>query len=227
MLRKTHEALAPAWWIGCATVADFVAYEASQRLGDPVLLIGPVAVAAGAFLAIPTSAGKNSPDMDHRWAPGPPRDNYNWRFHRGWTHRVWFATVLTIVSAIVYTGVVIATGGIHAINPLIDPRPAIFAPVGGWWSHLAGDCIYGRILFGIPCRRYNGRGGYRWSWWHYRIGLGWETGGLSETGRSKTSGVIRIFGFRLIPADPASKVCLSLVPALAVAYLYFLGTVVG
>jgi hypothetical protein len=71
------------------------------------------------------------------------------------------------------------------------------APVAGWWSHLAGDMIYGRIkILGQP------------------VGLGWETGGLSETG--KRSGQPRGY---LLPVNPAEKLFLGLSVALMLGQL--------
>jgi hypothetical protein len=68
--------------------------------------------------------------------------------------------------------------------------------------------IYGRIKVGV----------WSWKlgrWWHWNIGLGWTTGGLSETGRPSTGGSALI-------VDPAAKVCLGLATALAGANLILL-----
>jgi hypothetical protein len=176
MLGTTHMAWAPVFTLGLADACDFI----SLRL-DHVEFLNPGVVAVVAVTSVYTSHGRwFSPDMDQRWAPGRPRQNYNWRFHRGITHRVWFASMLTLLFGILPM-VVLQRIGV--------PRYlcySVLGPMAGWWSHLSGDMIYGRIkIMGSP------------------IGLGWQTGGLSETGRRKG-------GKRWLPTNPAERVCTAL-----------------
>lgn len=186
MMGKTHRIYSTVFWLGTTGAVNGIAIETGH---DPIFNI--VVVAIGVFMARPFSSGKFlSPDMDQRWAPGPPRNHYDWRFHRGWTHRVWFATLLTVLFSIlpmVACQRVGMSSGIYV---------ALLAPVAGWWSHLSGDMIYGRIkILGSP------------------VGLGWHTGGLSETGRP-TNG-----GKRWLPTNPAERVLSGLAVVLVVAQL--------
>jgi membrane-bound metal-dependent hydrolase YbcI (DUF457 family) len=188
-MRKTHRAFSGVFWLGITLAVN----ELGARAGAQDWLIHPAVIVAGVVIAPWFSAGRwLSPDIDHRWAPGPPRQNYHWRYHRGFTHRVWFASVLTLVF-----GLVPFMGLLGAGLPAALATVA-FAPVNGWWSHLAGDMIYGRIKILGAAR-----------------GLGWRTGGLSETGRPSTGGSALI-------VDPASKVCLGLSTALAGLHLILL-----
>jgi hypothetical protein len=174
MMRKGHRAFSTAYWLG---------------LTLPVAMISPdtvqlPAVALGAVLAYPMSAGRYcSPDIDHRWAPGPPRKNYDWRFHRGWTHRYWFASVVLLFTGTLPFFVLLRLG-VPASAAI-----AIFGLPAGWWSHLAGDQIYGRLKVLGRAR-----------------GLGWKTGGIAESGGS-------------FLRDPAAKFFTLASAALAVGHL--------
>ena len=182
MMGKTHQAFSGVFWLGTTLAVNQVA----QRAGYDAPF-HPAVVVAGVFIAPVFSSGRwLSPDMDHRWAPGPPRGNYNWRYHRGFTHRLWFAFMLTGLFGILPFSFLLGAGFPTGF------AIAVFVPINGWWSHLAGDMIYGRIL--ILGTAY---------------GLGWTTGGLSESGGS----LIR---------DPASKVCAVLAAALVGLHLYLL-----
>lgn len=148
----------------------------------------------GAPLAVPMSAGKQSPDIDHQFWPGPPRAGADGRRytlwgHRGITHRYWFASLLTVPLGLLPV-LVLAHRGVPWFW-----WPLALAPISGWWSHLAGDQIYGRL-------RVLGRA----------RGLGWTTDGALETGKRKNGKA------RLI-ADPAAKVCAVLSSALVVFHL--------
>lgn len=199
MMRATHRAFSGTFWLAGTLGLELV----YRRTGAPPGAATAVAL-AGYPLAAPTSAGKLSPDVDHVFWPGGPRVEptdrgrhkrryYVWG-HRGLTHRVWFACLVTLVAGVLPAALVFRLG------VPVWTVPLAFAPVAGWWSHLAGDMIYGRIR--IAGRAY---------------GLGWETGGLSETGRRKgaTSWAVR----QLVPVDPASKVFLAMSAALAVLHV--------
>jgi hypothetical protein len=177
MMKRTHEAFSAVWWLGGTAIVNGITCMESHSLG-----VAPAVVVIGVAIARPLSAGNNSPDMDHLWWPGPPKRGYPLRSHRGITHRVWFASLITTIWLLMTVGALYKVLG-HIPYPayLI---PLFFAPLDGWWSHLAGDMIYGRILIlGKP------------------RGLGWETGGLSEDGGAWLR-------------HPAAKVCLGLACAL-------------
>jgi len=183
---KTHRAFSGVFWLGTCLAVNWVGRE----LGAQDWVINPGVILAGFFIAPWFSAGRYcSPDIDHRWAPGPPRNHYDWRYHRGFTHRVWFASTLTMLAGL-FPFMALLGNGVPAGTALLA-----FAPVNGWWSHLAGDMIYGRILILGRAR-----------------GLGWRTGGLSETGRPSSGGSALIL-------DPAAKVCAGLAAALAGLHL--------
>lgn len=188
MMRKTHRAFSSTFWLGSTLAVNGIGYETGH------MWVNPIVAGLGFLVVQPFSAGKLSPDIDHQWAPGPPRRNYDWRYHRGFTHRVWFAAFLTALWAVPLVWVLRHTGSVYTSSVV-----ALWAaPAGGWWSHLAGDMIYGRLrILGRP------------------VGLGWETGGLSETGRSRKGGT------KLWVTDPASKVFLVTSAALATAHLAF------
>lgn len=182
MMRETHEPFGVAWWLGTTLAATYVAHEAGWA--QP---FHPVSVVIGAPLAAAFAAGRNSPDIDHAWAPGPPRRGYHWAGHRGITHRVWFASLLTALC-------VAGIGWLHLQVPDVPVGLLtwLLGPLGGWWSHLAGDMIYGRIKILGRAR-----------------GLGWETGGLSESGGRWLR-------------DPAAKVATGGVAALGGLWLAWL-----
>lgn len=185
-MKKTHRAYAGAFWLGTTLAVDAVAF----KLGND-LPVHPAVVAIGTAIAPFFSSGNLSPDMDHQWAPGPPRRNYDWRGHRGFTHRFWFACVLSVLFALVpYLAL------IRADVPF-EIASFAFAPVNGWWSHLSGDMIFGRLL--ILGKAY---------------GLGWETNGLAEKGGK-------------LWRDPAAQVSVVLSVVLAGAHLMLLVQVYG
>lgn len=187
MLKRTHEAFSGVFWLGGTLCVNLVGYRAGY--GMPV---NPVIAIAGVALAIPFSAGKNSPDIDHIWWPGFPKRGYPLWGHRGITHRFWFASLLTMPFLILF--MLTKDSALYILAPLIWALPA------GWWSHLFGDMIYGRLLiFGHP------------------YGLGWRTGGLSETGIRKNGGKRYII-------DPAAKVCTALAISLAFCHLFIFTT---
>lgn len=224
MLADTHRAWAVAWWLGVTLGADAAAAAVGR---GPV--VGPGAVLTGIAVAPLFSAGRGlpprrfdrygrprrrdwgklgiSPDIDQRWAPGPPMRGYDWRGHRGWTHRAWFASVLTVVAGLVPFALAARAG---------VPGPAaagVFAPVAGWWSHLSGDMVYGRLpvhLFGrwrvLGIHRWGLTSVYRWGLRRFVVGLGWETGGLLERGGRWWR-------------DPAAGVCGALSVVLAGAHV--------
>jgi len=190
-MRKTHRAFAGAFWLGSTLALDGLALKSGHDVP-----VSPVVVAAGVFVAPLFSSGIMSPDMDHQWAPGPPRNHYDWRFHRGFTHRVWFATVLTMVC-----GLIPFMGLLHA-GLSASVGTLAFAPVNGWWSHLFGDMIFGRIKFGVWSFRL-GR------FWHWNVGLGWTTNGLAEKGGA-------------LWRDPAAKVSVAASGVLVAGHLALL-----
>lgn len=199
MMGVTHQAFSGTWWLGIS-----LALEPAYRMAGAPAGAALAVSLAGYPLAPLMSRGKTSPDVDHLFWPGPPRaepsdrgrhqHRYYWRGHRGVTHRVWFASLITVLLGLLPVLVLLKVGVPGYVVPLA------LAPVAGWWSHLAGDMIYGRI-------RIAGRA----------VGLGWETGGLSETGRRRggTGWLIR----QVVPVDPASKVCVALSAALIALHL--------
>lgn len=196
MMRKTHRAYAGAFWLGTTLAVDAIAV----RTGHSVP-VNPGIVVVGVFVAPLFSSGITSPDMDHQWAPGLPRNHYDWRYHRGFTHRVWFATMLTVLFGALPYLCAIRSGIPSAIGVLS------FAPVNGWWSHLSGDMIFGRIKFGWWSHVYDPKSHRRvWRFWHTNIGLGWTTNGVAEKGGSL---------FR----DPAAKISAVLSGVFALAHL--------
>lgn len=186
MMAGTHRAYSDVFWLGTTGAVNSVIL-----LSGHSHYVSIIAVGSGAFLAKPFSSGNHlSPDMDHRWAPGPPRNHYDWRFHRGWTHRLWFASVLLLLFGI------LPMVALLRIGVPIGIAVTALAPVAGWWSHLSGDMIYGRILIlGTP------------------VGLGWRTGGLSETGRPVGGGK------RWLPTNPAERVFYGCTWALILLHL--------
>lgn len=149
-MAKGHRAFSATYWLGITAGLDVL---------HPGLIAAP-AVVVGAVLAYPMSAGRYcSPDIDHRWAPGPPRNHYDWRYHRGWTHRYWFACVVLVLAGILPFALLIRSG-----VPSVSAA-AIFGLPAGWWSHLGGDMIYGRLRVAGSI-----------------VGLGWKTGGVAESG---------------------------------------------
>lgn len=209
MMKRTHRSYAIAFTLGTTLGLNVLTTAAGSGF-----VAHPAAVGLAAFGSQFFSSGNLSPDVDHSWAPGPPRRrklpngkivSYHWSGHRGWTHRLWFAAVF---------GLVWGLPGVLFVSRVSESDPGIFAslwivwafPIFGWVSHISGDMIYGRLpIFG-------------------RVrGLGWETGGLAETGRNR-KGAKLWFGLR----DPASKVCLIVAAALAFAHVaLFAGLATG
>lgn len=191
MMRKTHRAFAGAFWLGSTLAVDALAVRAGYSAP-----ISPVVVATGLFVAPLFSSGITSPDMDHQWAPGPPRRNYDWKGHRGFTHRFWFAGLLSGVFGFLPFALLLWLG-----LPVAFASVA-FAPANGWWSHLFGDMIFGRIKFGL----WSFKLGRFWTW---NIGLGWTTNGLAEKGGK-------------LWRDPAAQVSVFVSGVLILAHLVLL-----
>lgn len=186
MLKRTHEAFAGVCWLGGTLGINLVAY----KTGNDAPVNAFVAL-TGTLLAIPFSAGKNSPDIDHMWWPGFPKKGYPWNSHRGITHRFWFATLIITPPFLI-----LAYVGHRLLGFPIWVIPLFFALPAGWWSHLFGDMIYGRLrVCGRP------------------FGLGWTTGGMSETGKRK-------YGGKRYVIDPAAKFCTALTIVLAACHLF-------
>jgi len=137
----------------------------------------PGVALAGALIAPVFAAGRWSPDADQTWLAHLG--------HRRSTHRPdTTAVALTVVSLAVWAPLaVVLPWGLHLLA---------LAPVTGWWSHLVGDSIFGRI----PCGQALGSllrsilgwhicpldpTGRYWCW----IGLGWETNGAAERGHTR------------------------------------------
>lgn len=193
MMKRTHRSYAIAFTLGTTLGVNVLLSAAGSGFIAHPAAVGLSAVGAQFF-----SSGNLSPDMDHVWAPGPPRKGYHWAGHRGFTHRVWFASLLSLLWGV---------PGAFVVSRVSQDDPAVFAslwalwsfPLFGWWSHISGDMIYGRLPVLGRAR-----------------GLGWTTGGIAETGRGR-DGAKLWFGLR----DPASKVCLIVSAALALAHCVF------
>lgn len=205
MMKRTHKAWAVPFWLG--TTLGVNALAASRGYELPV---HPAVIVVGAYIAPRFSSGILSPDMDHRWAPGPPAHNYDWRYHRGFTHRFWFAFLVIAPLFGVLPFLCVLRAGIP-----LEFATVTLAPVAGWFSHLFGDMIYGRLKVGIWSFRLR-------RFWTWNVGLGWETGGLSETGRSRTGGEWRWRGKGIVPADPAAKLFLMVGAAIGALHLVML-----
>lgn len=128
MIGSTHR----VWAVTCWTA-----------LGPALVAREPLPLALGVAAAVACSAGPTSPDVDIVWSPGQGGTGA-WNRHRGWTHRIWTALVLTL------TGVAAAAGA--------PAWPIVVGALVGWWSHLAGDAVFGRIRVagrlvgvGLPC----------------------------------------------------------------------------
>lgn len=190
MLKRTHEAFSGVFWLGGTLVVNLASYRTTgdMAVNTGIALVGTVCV-------IPTSAGKQSPDIDHIWWPGFPKKGYPLWGHRGITHRFWFASLLTTPFLILT--LLLHDSGLGWAAPLSLTLPA------GWWSHLLGDMIYGRLrILG------------------HSYGLGWTTGGISETGKRKNGG-------RRYVIDPAAKVCTGITAVLALLHMYIFILMMG
>ena len=110
MMGKTHVVWGVSTWL---------AATAPLAVWRPALVV-PVA-AAGVVVTPFTSAGRGSPDVDRVWAPGRG-GLHHWRNHRGFTHRVWFASLLTVVGV--------------AVCAVLPPPGwlVVTAALWGWWS---------------------------------------------------------------------------------------------
>lgn len=183
MLKRTHEAFSGTFWLGGTLGINLISYKLGNELP-----VHPAIALVGIIGAVPFSAGKNSPDIDHIWWPGFPKRGYPLWGHRGITHRFWFASLLTLPFLVPF--MLAHRTEFSILGPLFLTLPA------GWWSHLFGDMIYGRLRI---CGRV--------------YGLGWTTGGLSETGKRK------IGGKRFI-VDPAAKFFTGVTIVLATLHLF-------
>jgi hypothetical protein len=164
MMGPTHKAFGAVWWLTGVAAANLTGAD-----------INPVVALTGAAVAPVFAAGRWSPDADQTWL--------SHLGHRRATHRPdTTAVALTIVSLAVWAPLALALpAGIHLLA---------LAPVAGWWSHLIGDAVFGRIpcgpALGRPLRRVLGRRvcprdptGRYWCW----VGLGWDTNGVLERGK--------------------------------------------
>lgn len=156
-------------------------FVAGAAYGHAVGLPWPLVTVAGA-LATVTSAGRLSPDADQyrgwRLADKVTPDELLGRGgpmqHRGITH--WWA-LPAAASAALAAGMIATAGGWVWL--------ALGALLAGWWSHLAGDLVFGRA------DAYSGRGpGVPVLPWWAHLGVGLKCGGLLE----------RATGALLVPA---------------------------
>lgn len=171
MMGSTHRAYAFTFTTGIAFAVNAVTAVAHDKYAITI----PAIVIAG-LSSMYFSSGKFSPDIDRTWAPGPPRRGYHWRGHRGWTHRVWFASFLSVVWLALAAQVL----SVHPVLMSADVWYVWSAPLLGWWSHLSGDMIYGRLpVMGQP------------------IGLGIPT---TPAGADRATWLVRVAGFLLLGA---------------------------
>jgi membrane-bound metal-dependent hydrolase YbcI (DUF457 family) len=175
MMRKGHKWFAPIPLLAGTAVANGILIWRGFETLAPSLV-----ACATAPLAKPFSAGRNSPDIDHLWAPGPPR-NYHWKGHRGITHRVWFACLLTTIWTLAF---MLPYWRYDWPGWTLWLLPVWLVPMSGWWSHLFGDMLFGRLPVHYPRRRWarrvDGTWGKRWVMWSVNVGTGWKTGGERE-----------------------------------------------
>ena len=168
-MAPTHRALGAAWWLaGCLTL----------NAAGPGL-VNPVMALTGAAIAPVFAAGRASPDADMTWLSDLG--------HRQGTHRPRTAAWLTVATAVACGAawLWLWLNGRGDLDPLL---PVVWAPVTGWWSHLLGDAVFGRIPLGrrtgALALRVLGpslvkRSGGRQAYW---IGVGLDTDGLLERG---------------------------------------------
>lgn len=175
MMAPTHRQLGATWWLVLTVGANHAGAH-----------IHPATALAGAVVAARCSYGRWSPDADTTWLAGLG--------HRQATHRPGTAGWLTVVTLTVWLAVWLAAG---PPTPILD---ILWAPVTGWWSHLLGDAIFGRIPVAestgralaavlprvLPRRAaghvlHRSRRG-RQSYW---VGLGLDTDGLVERGNRR------------------------------------------
>jgi hypothetical protein len=180
-----------AWWLASVLAVNVTGAH-----------ISPIAAIAGAGIAPLFAAGDWSPDSDLTWLSRLG--------HRQATHRPDTTAVsLTALTALVWIPLALTLPlGIHWLA---------WAPVTGWWSHLIGDAIFGRI----PCGRALGRalrpilGQHivrqdptgRQAYW---VGLGWDTDGILERGKRKD-------GTRALPFAPTTGALRGATGLLAIA----------
>jgi hypothetical protein len=174
MMAPTHRPLGSAWWLAGALAVDAVAapFGASP--------VNPLVAVLGAAIAPVFAAGRWSPDADTTWLSRLG--------HRQATHRPdTTAVALTAATAVLWVpAAIVLPFGLAALA---------WAPVAGWWSHLAGDFLFGRIPFGpaagaamarvVPSGWVRHTPGGRQAYW---IGVGWDTDGLLERGKVTTDG---------------------------------------
>lgn len=188
MMGPSHRRLGAAWWLGGVLAANTVGAG-----------IHPLIAFGGAAVAPVFAAGRWSPDADVTWLAHLG--------HRRATHRPdTTAAALTVITFVVWV-------------PLAFLAPAglawlVWAPVAGWWSHLVGDAMFGRIPVGpavgavlariLPSGLVRRGGGYGPYW----VGVGWDTDGLLERGnvrleeRSERTGLRRTV--RVLPFAPTT-----------------------
>lgn len=159
---STHRAFGAVAGLGYGTVA-----------GLP--LAGMLACGA---LGTVTSAGLLSPDVDQRWGwrladtvvPDELLGGRGPLQHRGISH--WWGLALA-VTALWWAALVVPLAGDGGRGDLVAHGAG--ALLAGWWSHLAGDLVFGRA------DRWSGRGpGIPLLPWWGHAGLGLDVGGRLE-----------------------------------------------
>ena len=153
MMGKTHVEMGSACWLGAVLAANLMGAD-----------VNPLIAGAGVAVAPAFAAGPFSPDADVTWL--------SFLGHRKATHRPdTTALVLTLITLVAWLAL--------APQMPFGTDALIWAPVAGWWSHLAGDMIFG----GLPIsKRIVAKG-----WIGWRL----DTDGLIERGnirlRSRTA----------------------------------------
>ena len=166
MMGQTHRPMGSAWWLGGIAAANLAGAG-----------INPVVALTGAAIAPVFAAGRLSPDADLTWL--------RHLGHRRLTHR-------PDTTAVALTAVSLAAWVPLALVLPFHLHLLLLAPVTGWWSHLVGDAIFGRIpcgrVLGAVLRQFLGRHicpldptGRYYCW----FGLGWDTDGALERGHTR------------------------------------------
>jgi hypothetical protein len=210
MMAPTHREMASSWWLGGVLLVEALGAD-----------VHPAVALTGAVIARRFGYGRFSPDADTSWL--------SHLGHRQVTHRPGTAATLTAVTCLAWAVLAVAVPVRYGVL-----LPLVWAPVTGWWSHLVGDAVFGRIPLGA------GVGGLLWrhlpevargrlilksrkSRQPFWFGLGLDTDGLIERGnrvlpeRNPVTGLHRTV--KVLPIAPATALLRLATVAFAVVVL--------